>query len=122
VTIVAMDHVQVAAPVGSEAAARAFYGVLLGLPEVAKPAALEARGGVWFVAGAQGLHVGVTEAFKPAAKAHPALRVASEGALRALAQRLAGAGHPVEWADGSETGGLRFHVSDPWGNRLELLA
>lgn len=121
-TIVAVDHVQVAAPLGSETAARGFYGALLGLPEMLKPAALDARGGVWFVVGVQGLHVGVTEAFTPALRAHPALRVASDTALRALAERLAGAGHRVEWADQAETGSLRFHVSDPWGNRLELLA
>lgn len=121
-TIVALDHVQVAAPVGAEAAARAFYGGLLGLPEVAKPLALDQRGGVWFAVGAQGLHVGVTAEFAPAAKAHPGLRVTSGAALQALAERLEAAGHRVEWADEAETGSPRFHVSDPWGNRLELLA
>jgi catechol 2,3-dioxygenase-like lactoylglutathione lyase family enzyme len=119
--VVALDHVQVAAPVGAEAAARAFYGVLLGLPEVAKPIALDQRGGVWFAVGAQGLHVGVTGEFAPAQKAHPALRVTSGAALQALAERLEAAGQRVEWAAEAETGSPRFHVSDPWGNRLELL-
>ena len=35
--IVALDHVQVAAPEGCEDEARAFYGGLLGLPEIEKP-------------------------------------------------------------------------------------
>src|ERR1700761_2326993 len=72
----ALDHVQVAAPTGSEPAARAFYGELLGLQEREEPAALADRGGVWFaLAGAGTLHVGVVETgFAPAAKAHPALR------------------------------------------------
>lgn len=33
----AFDHLQVAMPRGEEAAARAFYGSLLGLEEIAKP-------------------------------------------------------------------------------------
>ena len=46
--ITGLDHVQVAAPPGCEEAARAFYGELLGLPEVAKPESLRAAGGAWF--------------------------------------------------------------------------
>jgi catechol 2,3-dioxygenase-like lactoylglutathione lyase family enzyme len=37
--IVGLDHVQVAAPVGCEHAARDFYGRLLGLEEIEKAAA-----------------------------------------------------------------------------------
>jgi ribosomal protein S18 acetylase RimI-like enzyme len=110
-----LDHVQVAAPPGCEPAARAFYGGLLGLAEVPKPAALRARGGVWF---APGLHVGVEEPFAPARKAHPALRVANRAALDALAGRLRAAGHAVAYEDGR----ARLHTADPFGNRVELLA
>ena len=42
--IVGLDHVQVAAPAGCEEDARAFYGVLLGLEEIEKPALLASRG------------------------------------------------------------------------------
>lgn len=122
-TIVGLDHVQVAAPLGCETAARAFYGALLDLPEVSKPPALAARGGVWFAIGAQELHVGVEEPFAPARKAHPGIAVEDEAALGALAARLEEAGHPVAWADPLEIPGrARFHVADPFGNRLELLA
>ena len=38
------DHVQIAAPPGCEAHARAFYGELLGPPELRKPPALEDDG------------------------------------------------------------------------------
>jgi len=47
--LVDLDHVQVAIPVGGEEAARRFYGDLLGLREVAKPASPAGRGGCWFV-------------------------------------------------------------------------
>ena len=51
VTILGIDHVQVAAPAGGEVQARAFYGGLLGLEELPKPEPLRARGGCWFRAG-----------------------------------------------------------------------
>jgi catechol 2,3-dioxygenase-like lactoylglutathione lyase family enzyme len=120
VTVLGLDHVQLAAPPGCEAQARRFYGELLALPEVAKPRALEGRGGVWFSLGAQQLHVGVEEAFAPARKAHPALRVTPTG-LDAVAERLASAGAMVAW-DGMLPGVRRFYTEDPWGNRVELLA
>jgi len=120
-TVVGLDHVQVAAPVGCEQEARRFYGELLGLDEVAKPASLAAAGGVWFACGAQGLHVGVAEDFAPAAKAHPGLRVADTAALDELTERLRAAGAPVE-PDNRLPGHRRFYTRDPWGNRLELLA
>lgn len=118
--IVGLDHVQVAAPPGCEAAARRFYGELLGLAELEKPNALRERGGAWFACGAQQLHVGVSERFAPARKAHPALAVRA-GELDVLAGRLGAAGHEVRW-DAELPGVRRFYTADPWGNRLELLA
>jgi catechol 2,3-dioxygenase-like lactoylglutathione lyase family enzyme len=115
--IVGLDHVQLAAPAGCEAAARRFFGELLGLEELTKPEPLRARGGVWFRAGAQQLHVGVAPDFAPAGKAHPAFAVAD---LEALAERLADAGVELEWDD-ALPGVRRFYAADPWGNRLELL-
>src|SRR5215510_5445319 len=106
--VVGLDHVQVAAPPGCEEDARRFFGGLLGLAELEKPAAL----------GGQQLHIGVEEGHRPAAKAHPALAVRD---LDALAARLEAAGVPVEW-DSSLPGVRRFYAVDPWGNRIELVA
>lgn len=114
-----LDHVQVAAPQGCEAAARRFYGELLGLAEVEKPQILQARGGVWFQAGPQQLHIGVEEPFTPARKAHPALLVAA-GTLDTLASRLQAVGATVIWDDGLPV--RRLYTEDPWGNRIELVA
>jgi len=122
-SIVGVHHVQVAAPPGCERVAREFYGGLLGLTEVDKPPLLEVRGGCWFRGGAAELHIGVEDPFIPAAKAHPAFSVETVVALEELAGTLAAAGIDVRWADDAEIQGLRrFHVSDPWGNRLELVA
>jgi catechol 2,3-dioxygenase-like lactoylglutathione lyase family enzyme len=115
-TVLGIDHVQVAAPAGCEEEARAFYGALLGMDELAKPHAIRGRGGCWFRAGAQELHVGVERVFAPARKAHPGLVVSDLGALRA---RLAAAGMVFE--DDREIEGVdRIFVHDPFGNRLEL--
>jgi catechol 2,3-dioxygenase-like lactoylglutathione lyase family enzyme len=104
----------VAAPPGCEAAAREFYGELLGLVEVEKPEPLRGRGGVWF----EQLHVGVEQDFAPARKAHPALRVED---LDGVAERLRAAGASVQWDD-ALPGVRRFYTADPWGNRIELLS
>jgi catechol 2,3-dioxygenase-like lactoylglutathione lyase family enzyme len=115
-SVLGIDHVQVAAPEGSEEQARAFYGALLGLEELPKPESLRSRGGCWFRAGDQELHVGVDRPFVPARKAHPGLVVSD---LAELADRLAVAGVAVQ-EDGSIPGAKRFHAADPFGNRLEF--
>lgn len=115
-TVTGIDHVQVAAPAGCEAEARAFYGGLLGLEELPKPALLAARGGCWFKAGAQELHVGVEEPFAPARKAHPSFVA---GDLDGLAIRLGEAGIEVSY-DATIPGTRRFETADPFGNRLEF--
>jgi catechol 2,3-dioxygenase-like lactoylglutathione lyase family enzyme len=120
VVIQGVDHVQIAAPPGCEDTARGFYGELLGMTEVDKPEPLRARGGVWFQAGDQQLHVGVELPFAPARKAHPALRVRPD-ALDALATRLDAAGVRVLWDDAVD-GLRRFYSEDPWGNRIEFVA
>ena len=56
-----LHHVQVSCPAGGEDAARRFYGAALGLPEVAKPPVLAARGGCWFRGDGVEVHVGVEE-------------------------------------------------------------
>lgn len=112
-----IDHVQLAMPVGQEGLARAFYGGLLGLAEVPKPANLAPRGGVWFEGGALRLHLGVDPDFRPARKAHPAFLVAS---LADLVRHLQRAGVTVV-ADEPLEGYTRVYVSDPFGNRIELL-
>ena len=110
-------HVQLAMPPGQEAAARAFYGDLLGMPETPKPPDLAARGGCWFETGAIRLHLGVDPDFKPARKAHPAMCVVE---LEALQRRLLEAGWPLR-SDEPLAGRARCYVDDPFGNRIELI-
>ncbi|MEO8288015.1 MAG: VOC family protein [Chloroflexota bacterium] len=118
-TVLGLDHVQVAAPrtPGVEERARAFYSGVLGLRELEKPEALRPRGGVWFSLGVGELHVGLEDDFRPARKAHPAFVVDDLDALRA---RCEDAGYGTS-EDVAIPGVRRFHVHDPFGNRLELV-
>jgi len=116
-TILIIDHVQLAMPTGGEAQARAFYGEVLGLSEVPKPATLAARGGAWFGNGTVQLHLGVESDFRPARKAHPALLVDDLDTLEAACRA---AGFPPQ-RDHELPGYERFYVADPFGNRLEFL-
>jgi catechol 2,3-dioxygenase-like lactoylglutathione lyase family enzyme len=117
---IALDHVQVAIPPGGEEKARAFYGGVLGMKELAKPPSLASRGGCWF-AGGDGasvqIHCGVEPDFRPARKAHPAVLV---GGIDALAERIADGGGTVSWSDDLD-GLRRFFCDDPFGNRLEFI-
>jgi catechol 2,3-dioxygenase-like lactoylglutathione lyase family enzyme len=117
IEIVGMDHVQLSMPAGGEAEARAFYGAILGLREVVKPVALAGRGGCWFAGPGVAIHLGVEAGFAPLAKAHPALLV---GDLFATRQALAAAGVAVT-EDDSGLPIQRCYVSDPFGNRIELV-
>ncbi|MFJ5265954.1 VOC family protein [Streptomyces sp. NPDC088387] len=115
--IMSLDHVQLAAPPGSEDRLRAFYVGVLGMTEVPKPASLAGRGGCWFRAGDAQLHLGIDPDFHPATKAHPGLRVRD---IDAYAARLAAHGEDVTWDDGLP-GHRRFYAHDPVGNRLEFV-
>lgn len=115
--IVGIHHVQLAAPAGSEDRSRWFYGTVLGLPEVAKPPVLAARGGVWFRSAHVELHLGVEEGFAPARKAHPGLLV---DGLEDYARQIESHAVAVEWDD-SFPGFRRCYVADPHGNRIELM-
>ena len=113
----AIDHVQLAMPAGGEDAARHFYGDLVGMTEIAKPPELAKRGGVWFASGEVQIHLGVEAEFRPAKKAHPALRCRNYGEL---VTRLRKAGIEVV-EDSGIPGVTRCHVIDCFGNRIELI-
>lgn len=112
-----LHHVQLAMPVGQEAAARAFWVDVLGLVEVRKPPELAARGGLWVRGDGVEIHLGVEPDFRPASRAHPGLEAAD---LDGVARRLEASGVAVRWDD-SFPGHRRFYAADPFGNRLEFL-
>jgi len=97
--------------------ARHFYVDVLHMVELPKPPALAIRGGCWFQSGIVQVHLGVENAFRPAQKAHPALRCRNYATYVA---HLRGAGIDVTEVD-DIPGVRRCHIHDPFGNRIELI-
>lgn len=116
--ITAVHHVQITIPRGAEEAARTFYCDLLGLSEMAKPAALANRGGFWVQLGALQLHIGTEDGVdRLATKAHVAYAVSNLAEWRS---RIAAQGLPILECV-PIPGYARFECRDPFGNRLEFI-
>lgn len=112
-----LDHVQIAAPGGSEEVERQFFSSVLGMREIEKPEDLRRRGGLWFVCGLHQIHIGIDPDFKPAKKAHPAIQVRN---INRLKERIRS--HGIEVRDDELLPRAdRFYVDDPFGNRMEFL-
>ncbi|MDR4889723.1 glyoxalase [Fredinandcohnia sp. QZ13] len=115
--IKAIDHIQLAAPKGSEEEARHFYATILGCQEIEKPDTLRKNGGVWFSYGSVQIHIGIDEPFVPAKKAHPAFEIQN---LKALKLNLEN-NNVNTMDDNNLPGANRLYAFDPFGNRLEFL-
>jgi catechol 2,3-dioxygenase-like lactoylglutathione lyase family enzyme len=111
-----IDHVQVCIPFGEEERARQFYGQLLGLREIPKPASVLKNGGMWFEIADIQLHIGVEEVAAPS-KRHPAFEVEEVESVRRYLES-----NGVRTRDEPLIEGLkRFSFYDPYGNRIELI-
>jgi catechol 2,3-dioxygenase-like lactoylglutathione lyase family enzyme len=117
-SIVGIDHVQIAMPAGGEALARDFYAGAVGFREEPKPVHLANRGGVWFRSGDAAVHLGIDRDFRAAAKAHPAFRCSGYDELVARLQTL---DIPVVSDERAFEGKRHCYLTDPFGNRIELI-
>jgi catechol 2,3-dioxygenase-like lactoylglutathione lyase family enzyme len=115
-TVVGIEHIQLAVPPGGEDACRAFYLEVLGLPEIPHPMTAAGRSFLWVQLGAQQVHFRPDPDFKAAQFAHPGILVRG---VDALAARLKAAGYAVTTEQSIAAD--RFHVRDPFGNRLEFI-
>lgn len=117
-TILSVDHVQLAMPIGEEDLARSFYVNVLGFIEVPKPSELAKRGGAWFESGKVQLHLGIELDFHPTRKAHPAFIVDD---LDVIITKVKQAHYETDTTQPPLDGYKRAHVFDPFGNRIELM-
>jgi catechol 2,3-dioxygenase-like lactoylglutathione lyase family enzyme len=114
-----IHHVNVTVPKSLEAAAKHFYGVVMGLEEVPKPEGSRARGGAWYQIGALQLHLSIED--PPGgvlvSKRHVCYIVTN---LAESEQQFRSAGVEIVPDDLPTPGWSRFYVRDPGGNRLEI--
>ncbi len=91
---------------------------LLGFVETPKPEELAKRGGAWFESSGVRLHLGVDPDFRPAKKAHPALRCDD---YETIIDRIRAGGYDVVEDVAPFEERPHCYVSDPFGNRIELI-
>jgi len=117
-TILGVHHIQITIPVGAEERARTFYCSVLELLEIAKPRALEGRGGFWLQLGDQQVHVGTEDGVdRRQTKTHVAYQVDD---LESWRSRLVQ--HGIDILESLPIPGYnRFEFRDPFGNRVEFI-
>ena len=114
-----INHVTIAVPAGEHEKVRAFYGGLLGLEEIPRPAALNAVYDLmWFKLLDILLHLDFTPPWtKPAENRHLALEIHDLPKLRRYLEHKGATIREAVPMEDRE----RFYLLDPFGNYFELL-
>jgi catechol 2,3-dioxygenase-like lactoylglutathione lyase family enzyme len=115
--VVALHHVNVTVRAELEAAARNFYGEIMGLVEVPKPPQARRSGG-WYQIGPAQLHLSVEDEAAGLSSRHVCFTVAD---LAGAEKRFREAGVEIIPDPRPVPGTLRFYVRDPGGNQLEIV-
>jgi len=112
-----LQHVSIPIPRGGEAAARSFYGDLLGLEERPVPPHLAPDGFIWYRAGGSDLELHLFIGSEPPIDArHFCFELPG---LEELHARLEAAGAETREAT-PIVGRPRFFCRDPFGNQIEF--
>ena len=110
-----IDHVAI--DITDVGRAKAFYGGLLGLQEIPRPASFT-FGGAWYQIGPEVLHLVAREEIFAPAPHHFCLWVED---VKKTADVVSGAGYQVIWDTKYKIPGIdRFFTRDPDGNRVEF--
>ena len=113
--ITQLHHVNVTVPPELEAPTKEFYGSLLGLQQVPKPAASR-QSGAWYQIGAVQLHLSIEDEPDSSLSSRHICFAVSD--LSEAEKRFLDAG--VEIIPDARPGSPRFYVRDPGGNQLEI--
>ena len=113
-----LNHVNVTVPSALEAAAKDFYGVLLGLPQIPKPAGSRQKIGAWYELDGAQIHLSLEDGVNnEASDRHVCYQVedieVAQRTFRDAGIELIPDSRPV-------AGQTRFFVRDPGGNLLEI--
>jgi catechol 2,3-dioxygenase-like lactoylglutathione lyase family enzyme len=113
-----LHHVNITVPAEFEAATKEFYGSVVGLKQVPKPAASR-QSGAWYQIGANQLHLSVEDEVGNALSSrHVCLSVSD---LVEAEKRFRDAGVEIVPDPRPVPGMSRFYVRDPGGNQLEIV-
>lgn len=117
--VVALGHVNVTVPAKDEAAAKEFYGTVLGLKELPKPAGTRQDVGAWYELGGVQLHLSVEENVTSTASDRHVCYVVADVAL--AERHLRDSGVEIIPDPRPIVGLKRFYVRDPGGNLIEIV-
>jgi len=117
--IAQIHHVQIFVPKELEQTARHFYGEVLGLQEVPKPAAFAGLGGAWYQCGANQLHLSIMRNVEDnrTSPRHVCYMVADLAEAERVLRQADVAIIPDDRPHDQWT---RFFVRDPGGNYIEI--
>ena len=115
--ITALHHVNVTVPPQREGATKDFYGRVLGLQQVPKPA-ISRQSGAWYQIGNTQLHLSVEDEDQALSSRHVCFTVSD---LAEAEQRFRAAGIEIIVDPRPNPDSPRFYVRDPGGNMLEIV-
>lgn len=115
--VTALHHVNVTVPAELEEATKKFYGAILGLRQISKPAASR-QSGAWYQIGETQLHLSVDDEPAELSSRHICFTVSN---LAEAENKFRAAGIEVSPDPRPVPGSPRFYVRDPGGNRLEIV-
>jgi catechol 2,3-dioxygenase-like lactoylglutathione lyase family enzyme len=114
---IALHHVNVTVAPDLEATTKEFYGSVLGLQQVPKPATSR-QSGAWYQIGGTQLHLSVEDGVSHSeSSSHVCFTVDD---LSATEKRFRDAGVEIIPDPRPAPGAPRFYVRDPGGNQLEI--
>ena len=115
--VTALHHVNVTVPAELEAETKEFYGGVLGLNQLPKPATSR-QSGAWYQIGETQLHLSVDDQPRESSSRHICFTVSD---LAEAERRFHEAGVEIRPDPSPVPGSRRFYVRDPGGNRLEIV-
>ena len=116
--ILEVNHVNVTVPAALETAARHFYGVVLGLRQIAKPEGPRKNIGAWYELGRIQLHLSIEDGVdNQTSERHVCYQVAD---IAGAELHFRASGVEVIVDPNPASGCSRFFVRDPGGNFIEI--
>src|SRR2546421_12950759 len=112
-----LHHVNVTVPPGLEQATKDFYGSVLGLKQVPKPAAAR-QSGAWYQIGENQLHLSVEDEPPSTSSRHVCFTVDD---LAEAEKKFRDADVEIIFVPRPIAGTRRFYVRDPGSNQLEIV-